>query len=134
MRISDWSSDVCSSDLISKQGGPFHDPVVATSQPQYVAPPTAGRVRAGTTGTDGIRASLVDPVWVRKVAASTELPEAAVRAYGHATLRLGEEQPGCRLGWTTLAGIGSIESGHGTIGGRRLGRAGRPRSDRKSVV
>src|SRR3546814_18280892 len=85
MRISDWSSDVCSSDLISKQGGPFHDPVVATSQPQYVAPPTAGRVRAGTTGTDGIRASLADPVWVRKVAASTELPEAAVRAYGHAT-------------------------------------------------
>nr|WP_246280574.1 lytic transglycosylase domain-containing protein [Nocardioides daedukensis] len=119
---------IAATAAISKQGGPFQDPVVATSQPQYDAPPTAGRVRAGTPGTDGIRASLVDPAWVRKVATSTGLPEAAVRAYGHATLRLGEEQPGCRLGWTTLAGIGSIESGHGTIGGRRLGSDGRSSS------
>ena len=32
----------------------------------------------------------------------------------------------CGLGWTTLAGIGWVESQHGTIGGRSLDAAGRP--------
>jgi membrane-bound lytic murein transglycosylase B len=31
----------------------------------------------------------------------------------------------CRIGWTTLAGIGWVESQHGTIGDRVLGRDGR---------
>jgi membrane-bound lytic murein transglycosylase B len=33
---------------------------------------------------------------------------------------------GCGLGWTTLAGIGWVESGHGTVGGRTLDASGRP--------
>ena len=56
----------------------------------------------------------------------TGLPAAAVRAYATASLRLGDEQPGCRLGWSTLAGIGEIESVHGTLGGRTLLADGRP--------
>ena len=43
-----------------------------------------------------------------------------------ADLRLGVEQPRCGLSWSTLAGVGYVESRHGTIGGRRLGADGRP--------
>ena len=34
-------------------------------------------------------------------------------------------RPAAAVGWTTLAGIGWVESHHGTIGGRVLGAAGR---------
>ena len=55
--------------------------------------------------------------WVGDISRRTGIGEVAVRAYGSATLRLATEQPACRLGWTTLAGIGGIESLHGTDGG-----------------
>lgn len=58
--------------------------------------------------------SSVSQQWVNQVSAKTGIGAIALQAYGAATLRLGKEQPGCRLGWTTLAGIGGIESGHGT--------------------
>jgi membrane-bound lytic murein transglycosylase B len=67
----------------------------------------------------------VDPAWVTRAAAVAGIPVPAVRAYGTATLRLAGEQPGCRVGWTTLAGIGAVESGHGTIDGRVLLEDGR---------
>ena len=70
----------------------------------------------------------VDEDWVRVTAARAGIPAPALRAYAGATLRLREEQPGCELGWTTLAGVGYIESQHGTIAGRSLGVDGR--SDR----
>jgi membrane-bound lytic murein transglycosylase B len=35
---------------------------------------------------------------------------------------------GCHLGWTTLAGIGWVESEQGTVGGRYLQSDGRPSS------
>ncbi len=73
--------------------------------------------------------STVDPAWVRRVAASSGLPATAIDAYGRATLLVAQENPGCHLGWTTLAGVGTIESGNATMGGRRLlptGYADRP--------
>ena len=47
----------------------------------------------------------------------------ALRAYATAEL---QAPRGCGLGWTTLAGIGWVESQHGTLGGLRLGSDGRP--------
>ncbi|WP_448062573.1 lytic transglycosylase domain-containing protein [Cellulomonas hominis] len=61
-----------------------------------------------------------DPAWVRRVATATAIPARALEGYALAALLLQTEQPGCRLGWTTLAGIGAIESGHGTHGGSTL--------------
>ncbi|RNL81453.1 hypothetical protein EFL95_00705 [Nocardioides marmorisolisilvae] len=46
-------------------------------------------------------------------------------AYGSVELRLHAAQPGCHLAWNTLAGIGWVESQHGTIGGRTLLTDGR---------
>jgi membrane-bound lytic murein transglycosylase B len=45
-----------------------------------------------------------------------------------ATLREQAADADCRLAWTTLAGIGWVESQHGTLGGLSLDRDGRPSS------
>jgi len=78
-------------------------------------PPAPGAVR---TATDPLQA------WAQQQAQRTAIPVAAVRAYGRAELRLRAEQPGCRLGWVTLAGIGEVESDHGRYQGRTLGDQG----------
>ncbi len=64
----------------------------------------------------------VDPQWVASTAQAAGIPAPAVRAYATAQLA---EPDGCDVGWTTLAGIGWVESQHGTIGGRTLGDDGR---------
>jgi len=63
----------------------------------------------------------VDPRWVAQTAAKAGIPAPAVRAYANAQLA---EPAGCDVGWTTLAGIGWVESHHGTIDGRTLGEDG----------
>lgn len=56
---------------------------------------------------------------------ATGIPGPALRAYA----RAGRTAPeGCGLGWTTLAGIGYVESHHGTLGGRSLLADGRSSS------
>ena len=55
--------------------------------------------------------------WIEQTAAATGIPQPAVRAYATAELTA---PSGCELGWTTLAGIGWVESQHGTLGGRIL--------------
>ena len=82
--------------------------------------------RAAVTQTSG---SAVDPAWVRRTAAASGIPATAVDAYGRAVLATAKADPGCHLGWTTLAGVGTVESANGTLGGRRLlanGYADRP--------
>jgi hypothetical protein len=71
-------------------------------------------------------AALVAPGWVATMAARTGIPQPAVRAYGDAVLLSRGANPGCAIGWTTLAGLGHIESAHGTIGGRTLLADGHP--------
>lgn len=75
-------------------------------------------IRAGTQ----VSVPRLDGRWVRRTAAEAGIPEPAVRAYGRATLRVPQA---CGLGWTTLAGIGWVESEHGTIGGRSVAADGR---------
>jgi len=66
-----------------------------------------------------------DPDWVARIARLAGIPAPAVRAYARAQLA---SQESCGIGWTTLAGIGWVESQHGTLGGRILGADGRPSS------
>ncbi|WP_448003061.1 lytic transglycosylase domain-containing protein [Agromyces bauzanensis] len=58
----------------------------------------------------------VDPEWISRIAAATDIPERALSAYAFAHVSIAEEQPGCGLDWTTIAAIGSIESDHGSHG------------------
>ncbi|HEU5127097.1 MAG TPA: lytic murein transglycosylase [Glycomyces sp.] len=48
------------------------------------------------------------------------IPERALISYGRAELVSSVQNPGCNLSWTTLAGIGSTETNHGTTGGNRI--------------
>ena len=64
----------------------------------------------------------VDQAWVDEYAAKAGIPGPALRAYANAQL---DEPKGCEVGWTTLAGIGWIESQHGTVDDRTLGDDGR---------
>lgn len=66
---------------------------------------------------DPLKAS---PAWIAQTSQSSGISETAIAAYGDATLVLGHEQPSCHLGWSTLAGVGTVESANGTIGGRQL--------------
>lgn len=54
----------------------------------------------------------------------SDLTFVALEAYVSAAVTSRREDPGCGLDWTTLAGIGRIESGHGTYGDRELGVTG----------
>lgn len=65
----------------------------------------------------------VDPGWLRRTARLAGIPEAALRAYATAQLRSAGD--GCEVGWTTMAGIGWVESQHGTLDGRTLHDDGR---------
>jgi membrane-bound lytic murein transglycosylase B len=58
--------------------------------------------------------------WSAGVAKAQDLPARAVRAYGAAELAQRAATPGCRLSWATLAGIGRVESHHGTSGAAEI--------------
>ena len=58
--------------------------------------------------------------WIASTAQSSGISPTAIAAYGDATLVLGHQQPSCHLGWSTLAGVGTVESANGTVGGRQL--------------
>ncbi|MFI5612250.1 lytic transglycosylase domain-containing protein [Amycolatopsis sp. NPDC051903] len=84
------------------------------------------------TSPQSVRSS-ADPLddWARKVAAVTGIPARALHAYGNAELAMRSADPGCKISWATLAGIGRIESNHGQYGGAVLGADGRPS---KSII
>jgi membrane-bound lytic murein transglycosylase B len=62
----------------------------------------------------------VDHAWAARAAAATGIPDRAFLAYASADLTIEAQQPGCGLGWNTLAAIGTVESANGTYGGATL--------------
>lgn len=97
-----------------------------TPAADYVAapPPVAVGSRGGEVSRTATRGrSVVDEAWLERTAASAGIPLPAMRAYATAQV---SDVGGCEAGWTTLAGIGWVESHHGTIDGRTLGEDGRP--------
>ncbi|MCM0620058.1 lytic murein transglycosylase [Nocardioides bruguierae] len=96
--------------MLAGLGWLYHDePVVDLTPAETYVPAPVER-------TTGARSSL-DPAWVRRTAERTGIPAPAVRAYATAQT---SGVAGCDLGWTTLAGIGWVESQHGTLYGRTL--------------
>jgi membrane-bound lytic murein transglycosylase B len=78
--------------------------------PADIPPSAAAATRAGVSG-------LVDAQWVAAVSAQTGIPPRALAAYAGAAIAKNAERPDCALGWNTLAGIGWVESRHGSYGG-----------------
>lgn len=81
--------------------------------------PTAADREPGERITD-----LVDDQESVLLADRTGIPLRALRAYLGASLRVAAENPDCGLGWNTLAGIGSVESDHGTFRTSVIGEDG----------
>ncbi len=118
-----WWDSVCS---LARACGfaslPTGDPLASYAaaepvpEPQAVAPAAPhGPAQPATPPAGTLRTERsVDPGWVVVIADNTGIPGRALEAYANATLRIADEQPGCRLSWPTLAGVGAIESGHGT--------------------
>lgn len=80
-------------------------------------------VKAGVTNYDLANspiAGLVDPVWVKETSKKTGIPSRVLTAYAGAALQLNAYKPECKLTWNTLAGIGWVESRHGTIFGGKV--------------
>ncbi|NQX26279.1 hypothetical protein HQQ81_02805 [Microbacteriaceae bacterium VKM Ac-2854] len=93
------------------------------SAPEVSIPPAAALPPA--SGAEELR-DLADPSWLSATAESSGIPERALQAYAGAAIRLAEEEPDCRMDWATLAGIGYVESRHGTIDGGELQENGNP--------
>jgi len=79
-----------------------------------------GRV-AAPSGSSAVSVANPDPAWVARTAAAAGIPVPAMRAYARAQLA---RPDGCAIGWTTLAGVGWVESQHGTLDGRTLAEDG----------
>ncbi|SKB02671.1 lytic transglycosylase domain-containing protein [Aeromicrobium choanae] len=67
-----------------------------------------------------------DEDWVTRTAADRQIPVRAMQAYARTEISQRESAPACNLRWNTLAGVGSVESAHGTLGGAGLDAAGVP--------
>jgi len=107
--------------LLRPTGGPVQDaaPEQPAAAPPRWAQPAALPPAADAPTRPGV-AGLVDPAWVAAVAAESGIPERALAAYAGAALAKNAERPDCDLGWNTLAGIGWVESRHGSYGGASI--------------
>jgi membrane-bound lytic murein transglycosylase B len=65
----------------------------------------------------GAGATAVPAAWTAPTEAGRGIPALTLRAYREAAAWGAGYDPGCRLSWTVLAGIGRIESNHGLFGG-----------------
>jgi hypothetical protein len=63
--------------------------------------------------------------WAVQISDRIDVPEVAVQAYAYAQLLMESTAPACHLSWTTLAGIGSVQSNNGRSGGAVLEQNGR---------
>ncbi|MDT5349761.1 MAG: hypothetical protein QOH91_3048 [Mycobacterium sp.] len=58
--------------------------------------------------------------WAEKRAPALEMPVIALEAYAYAARVAEVENPKCHIAWTTLAGIGQVESHNGTYRGATI--------------
>ncbi|MDY5839569.1 MAG: lytic murein transglycosylase [Corynebacterium camporealensis] len=58
--------------------------------------------------------------WSQDLSEQTRTPGQALRAYANAELIARDAWPECNLRWNTLAGLGWVETQHGTYNGNRL--------------
>ncbi|GAA3448518.1 lytic murein transglycosylase [Dactylosporangium matsuzakiense] len=63
--------------------------------------------------------------WAAARSVRLDIPVVALQAYGYAEAVTARTTPKCHLTWTTLAGIGKVESDHGRTGGSVLQDDGR---------
>jgi membrane-bound lytic murein transglycosylase B len=81
--------------------------------PEGVPPPAGDPVPSVDTRVKGRPADQLHD-WAAERAPALQIPVTALEAYAYAARVAEVENPKCHLSWTTLAGIGEVESHHGT--------------------
>ena len=84
-------------------------PPVFSVQLLDVAPGSAVPVAGGAVPA----VAVAQTAFVQRVSAHTDIPRRVLTAYVHAQFAIAASNPSCHLSWTTLAGIGWVESRHG---------------------
>lgn len=87
--------------------------------PDGVPPPQGDPVPAVDTYAKGRPADQLHQ-WALERAPAMGIPVKALEAYAYAARVAEVENPKCHLAWTTLAGIGMVESHHGTYRGAKI--------------
>lgn len=82
-------------------------------------PEPSGSASPAPTGSAGTNGPTALAGWANSLA-PLGIPTVALEAYGYAELVTTRTDATCHLTWTTLAGIGKIESNHGQEGGAKL--------------
>ena len=101
--------------------------------PKGVPPPPGDPVPQVDTHAKGRPADQLQG-WAGARASALNIPVTALEAYGYAARVAEVENPNCHIAWTTLAGIGQIESHHGTYHGATLYPNGDVRPPIRGVV
>ena len=91
--------------------------------PDGVPPPPGDPVPAVNTHAVGRPAGQLKD-WAAQRAPALGVPIEALEAYAYAARVAEVENPNCHLAWTTLAGIGMVESHHGTYRGAEIAANG----------
>ncbi|WP_413467130.1 lytic transglycosylase domain-containing protein [Mycolicibacterium sp. 120270] len=87
--------------------------------PEGVPPPAGDSVPAIDTHAKGRPADQLKD-WAAERAPALGIPTGALEAYAYAARVAEVENPDCHLTWPTLAGIGMVESHHGTYRGATI--------------
>jgi len=87
--------------------------------PDGVPPPAGDPVPEISTHAAGRPADQLLE-WAEQRAPGMGIPVSALEAYAYAARVAQVENPECHLSWTTLAGIGMVESHHGTYRGAEI--------------
>jgi membrane-bound lytic murein transglycosylase B len=87
--------------------------------PEGVPPPAGDPVPPVDTHAVGRPADQLR-AWAEKRAPALEMPVIALEAYAYAARVAEVENPKCHIAWTTLAGIGQVESHNGTYRGATI--------------
>ncbi|NLG55658.1 MAG: murein transglycosylase [Rhodococcus sp.] len=101
--------------------------------PQETPPPPGRAVPLIDINAPGRTADLLAD-WSQGLTDATGISQSALEAYGYAATVLAHTNPGCGIDWTTLAGIGSVESKHGTHGGASVDAHGNAAPPIRGVV
>ena len=96
---------------------------LGTPIPEGVPPPAGDPVPQIDTHAKGRPAYQLHD-WAAERAAAMGIPVTALEAYAYAARVAEVENPDCHLTWPTLAGIGMVESHHGTYRGATIARNG----------
>ncbi|MCV7150025.1 lytic transglycosylase domain-containing protein [Mycolicibacterium pyrenivorans] len=92
---------------------------LGTPIPEGVPPPAGAAVPQIDTYARGRPADQLRE-WAAERAPALGIPATALEAYAYAARVAEVENPDCHLAWTTLAGIGQVESHHGTYRGATI--------------